>query len=238
MRTVLILTGDGINSENELARAFSEQGAKVSKVHINTFLKNPKMLQDHGVLAIPGGFSFGDELKSGKILAEKLRDTLIEGLSTFVSHGGRIIGICNGFQVLAQLGAFDKNFATRSFTLAENAHGSFMDKWTTLKVDPAASTKSCWFKNIEGRIFLPVRHKEGRILLASNFSLPYGPLSYTDDINGSHQNLAGILDSTGQIFGLMPHPEVATKDFLYPFRDGVAQNVNKIQTIFKNGITL
>ncbi len=238
MRSVLILTGDGINSENELARAFSEQGAKVTKVHINSFLKHPKILQDHGVLAIPGGFSFGDELKSGKILAEKLRDTLLEGLSTFVTNGGRIIGICNGFQVLAQLGAFDKNFASRSFTLSENSHGTFMDKWTTLEVDSLAAKKSCWFKNIEGRIFLPVRHKEGRIVPAKNLSLPYGPISYTEVVNGSHQQLAGLVDSTGQIFGLMPHPEVATQEFLYPFRKGVAQNVHKIQTLFKNGITL
>jgi phosphoribosylformylglycinamidine synthase subunit PurQ / glutaminase len=208
----------------------------VTNVHVNEFLSNPLMLQKFGVLGIPGGFSFGDELKSGKILAEKLRDTLIEGLSTFVKGGGRIIGICNGFQVLAQLGAFDHNFATRSFTLSENDHGTFMDKWTTLDISKEASEKSPWFKNLEGKILLPVRHKEGRIVPTENMSLPFGPLSYTQDINGSHQRLAGVVDSTGQIFGLMPHPEVATQNFLYPFREGVAENVLKIQTLFKNGI--
>ncbi len=237
MRNVLILTGDGINSETELARAFSEQGAQVTKVHVNEFLQTPVMLKKFGVLGIPGGFSFGDELKSGKILAEKLRDTLIEGLSTFVKDGGRIIGICNGFQVLAQLGAFDQNFATRSFTLSENDHGTFMDKWTTLEISKDAAAKSPWFKNLEGKIMLPVRHKEGRIVPTANMTVPFGPLKYVEDVNGSHQRIAGLVDSTGQIFGLMPHPEVATQSFLYPTRDNVAENVEKIQTLFKNGIT-
>ena len=238
MRAVLVLTGDGINSERELARAFEEQGAKVTILHVNAFLSTPQVLQNFGVLAIPGGFSFGDELKSGKILAEKLRDTLSEGLQSFVKNGGRIIGICNGFQVLAQLGAFDQGFATRSFTLAENSHGKFMDKWTTLEITPEAAQKSVWFKNLEGKIFLPVRHKEGRILPSGESSVPFGPLSYLDYDNGSHQRFAGLVDSTGQIFGLMPHPEVATQGFLYPFREGVTENVLKIQTLFKNGLTL
>lgn len=236
MRNVIILTGDGINSENELARAFSSQGARVDKVHVNVFLKNPKILQDYGLLGIPGGFSFGDELKSGKILGEKLRDTLLDGLSLFLQNKGRIIGICNGFQVLAQLGAFDKNFATRSFTLSENDHGTFMDKWTTLDIEKGAAQLSPWFKNLEGRIFLPVRHKEGRVV--PNGQLPQTAMTYHQDINGSHQRIAGLLDSTGQVFGLMPHPEVATQSFLYPFHEGVVENVHKINTLFKNGISL
>jgi putative intracellular protease/amidase len=116
MRKVLVLSGDGINSERELGRGFSDQGAEVTYQHVNELLKNPATLKNYQLLAIPGGFSFGDELRSGKILAEKLRDTLSEVLTQFLKDDGRVIGICNGFQVLAQLGVFDWETGERIFT--------------------------------------------------------------------------------------------------------------------------
>jgi phosphoribosylformylglycinamidine synthase subunit PurQ / glutaminase len=232
MRKVLILMGDGINSENELARAFEEQGGVTRKLHVNEFLKRPELLREYQLLALPGGFSFGDELRSGKILAEKMKDLITEPFSNFLETGGKVIGICNGFQVLAQLGAFDWG-SERSFTLAENDHGTFMDKWTTLTIAKDASQKSSWFQNLEGELFLPVRHREGRIIAKGNL---HGVLHYNQDVNGSFEKLAGLVDKSGQIFGLMPHPEVATHDFLYPFKKGAKENVQKIQTLFKNGL--
>ncbi len=236
MRKVLVLMGDGINSENELARAFSEQGAQVEKIHVNELLHNPRLLMKYGLLALPGGFSFGDEIRSGKILAEKLKDLLIAELKEFLAQGGRIIGICNGLQVLAQLGVFDWGSGERSFTLAENSHGKFQDKWVKLEISPEAQFRSAWFKNLSGALYLPVRHGEGRIIKKRELSLPFVPLNYENDINGSYQQSAGVLNSDGSVFGLMPHPEVATQKFLYPFKKEVAQNVEKIHTLFSNGL--
>lgn len=235
MRKVLLLSGDGINSENELARAFKDQGGEVKMVHVNELLQNPKLLENFQLLALPGGFSFGDELRSGKILAEKVKDVMAEALSKFLQSDGKVIGICNGFQVLAQLGAFDWEKEDRSFTLAENDHGTFMDRWTKLVIHPEAKKRSSWFQNLEGEIFLPVRHREGRIVPGKK-SLPFAPLQYETDVNGSHERYAGVLSENGQVFGLMPHPEVATRSFLYPFKEGVEENVSKIHTLFKNGL--
>jgi phosphoribosylformylglycinamidine (FGAM) synthase-like amidotransferase family enzyme len=233
MRSALILMGDGINSENELALAFSRQGAKVKKVHVNDLINNPKMLLNYQLLALPGGFSFGDEIRSGKILAEKMKDVLTETLAEFKDQDGRVIGICNGFQVLGQLGAFDKS-APRSFTLAENSHGTFINRWTQLTI--RSDNQSPWFKNLRGEIFLPVRHKEGRIVIGHDASWN-AALTYNIDINGSHQNIAGITDESGQIFGLMPHPEVACHAFLHPFQDGAEANAKNIQQLFINGLS-
>ncbi|MFL5784628.1 MAG: phosphoribosylformylglycinamidine synthase subunit PurQ [Bacteriovoracaceae bacterium] len=237
MRKVLVLCGDGINSERELGRAFADHGADIKYVHVNELLKNPSLLSDFQLLALPGGFSFGDELRSGKILAEKLRDAMSESLTKFLMADGRVIGICNGFQVLAQLGAFDWETKERSFTLAENNHGRFMDKWVRLTISSKARTLSPWFKDMDGSLFLPVRHKEGQIVPnTKNIKLPFAPLQYEEDINGSHERFAGVVNATGQVFGLMPHPEVATRGFLHPFREGAEENAQKVQMIFKNGL--
>jgi phosphoribosylformylglycinamidine (FGAM) synthase-like amidotransferase family enzyme len=232
MRNVLVLMGDGINSENELALAFSRQGASVRKVHVNELIENPKMLMDFKLLAIPGGFSFGDEIRSGKILAEKMREVLSDALSEFKVKDGRIIGICNGFQVLSQLGAFDDN-GERSFTLAENDHGTFMNKWTQMSIH--SDTHSPWFNHLQGEISLPVRHREGRVVIKSPSDWK-AALTYKTNINGSAQEIAGLTDKSGQIFGLMPHPEVACHSFLHPFTDGAETNTQKIHQLFINGL--
>jgi phosphoribosylformylglycinamidine synthase subunit PurQ / glutaminase len=229
VRKVLVLMGDGINSENELSLAFSREGAKVSKLHVNSLLSSPEILSSYNLLALPGGFSFGDEIRSGKILAEKMHDKLINTLEKFMNNDGRMIGICNGFQVLSQLGAFD-DFKSRSFTLAENSHGQFMDKWTRLDI---TKNDSPWLNNLEGEIFLPVRHKEGRIIAQKKINQV---LRYQTDINGSFEQTAGITDNTGRIFGLMPHPEVATMSFLHPFKKGAEANAQKIRQLFINGL--
>ncbi len=237
MRKVIVLCGDGINSERELGRAFAEEGAHVTYLHVNELLKNPEALNSYQLLALPGGFSFGDELRSGKILAEKLRDTLSESLTTFLKNDGRVIGICNGFQVLSQLGVFDWETRVRSFTLAENDHGKFMDKWVKLTISSKARTLSPWFREMEGSLYLPVRHKEGRIVPnTKNIKLPFSPLQYEEDVNGSFERFAGVINSTGQVFGLMPHPEVATRGFLHPFREGSDENAEKVKMIFSNGL--
>jgi phosphoribosylformylglycinamidine synthase len=231
MRKVLILAGDGINAEIELARAFREQGGSVTTMLVNELLMNPERLRSYDLLALPGGFSFGDELRSGKILAEKMRHFLNDHIEKFLEKEARILGICNGFQVLAQWGLLGNS--QRSFTLTHNHNGQFINKWVSLRVD-----SSCpWFHKLGERIYLPIRHGEGKIVLSNHSHPPRGVLWYEKDVNGSWDNTAGVMSANGKVFGLMPHPEVATKDFLHPFRLGSRENSEQIQQFFKNCLT-
>ena len=240
MKKVLILSGDGINCERETARAFEQAGGQASIIHINEVLKQPSLLLDFSIFCIPGGFSFGDELRSGKILAEKIRAQLGTVFEQFTKNGGLTIGICNGFQVLMQLGAFTGLKSTRTITLATNSHGQFLDRWVELNIDPSAA-KSPWFANLNGKLRLPIRHKEGRMVIHEGAAVDKFtfPLRYADDVNGSILQSAALLDPTGQILGLMPHPEAATESFLNPMslsQDLAEFNANQVKQIFSNSI--
>ncbi|NDG85395.1 MAG: phosphoribosylformylglycinamidine synthase subunit PurQ [Proteobacteria bacterium] len=235
---VLIVTGDGINCEREMARAFSEEGGHVSVVHVNTLLENPRSLLDYAVFGIPGGFSFGDELRSGKIFAEKLRERLLGSLRVFTEQGGLTIGICNGFQVLMQLGVFEAGLSgrARTVTLGTNDHGEFRDRWVGCEIS-ADATRSPWFRGMSGILHLPVRHKEGRII--SRSAALTIPIRYTEEINGSFERSAGLLDASGRILGLMPHPEAATHGFLNPLLMNETeknQNAEKVRHLFRNAV--
>lgn len=217
-RRVLVLWGDGINCEHALARAFAQAGAAVELEHVNDFLKRGD-LGPFGVLGFPGGFSFGDELRSGRILAEKLRVALGERLAEFHARGGLTLGICNGFQVLVRLGLFGADVS-----LARNAGPEtgtdFIDRWCEVEVT-AEARLSPWLRTGPARVWMPIRHGEGRLVadpLTSAFREP--ALRYRTDPNGSAGRIAGLLDRSGQVFGLMPHPEAATHGFLHPL--GVA----------------
>ncbi|MBS1959244.1 MAG: phosphoribosylformylglycinamidine synthase subunit PurQ [Bdellovibrionales bacterium] len=238
-KKVLVLTGDGINCERETAKAFQDVGAIADIIHVNTLLKNPKTLLNYQIFALPGGFSFGDELKSGKILAEKMRETLMEIFAEFNRKGGLTIGICNGFQILIQLGVFEKNFgsADRHATLSTNDHGTFLNRWVRCTITDQAA-KSPWFKGMSGTIMMPMRHKEGRIQLKGEFTA-HIPLRYTEDVNGAYNQGAALLDPSGQIFGLMPHPEAAMQDFLNSLDVSTAEktvNAKMISQFFKNAV--
>lgn len=236
MKKVLILSGDGINCERESARAFEKAGGLTRIIHINELLKQPALLLDFSIFCIPGGFSFGDELRSGKILAEKIRAQLGEVFEKFTKNGGLTIGICNGFQVLMQLGVFTGLKFERKATLATNDHAQFIDRWVELEIHPSAR-QSPWFKGMDGKIQLPIRHKEGRIVLSENVSPDQFsfPLRYVEDVNGSVVQAAAMLDPSGQILGLMPHPEAATEGFLNPMNLGDAEyNASQVLKIFQN----
>lgn len=206
----LILTGDGINCERETALAFEQAGGQTRIQHVNDLLVNPSSLQQYDGLAIPGGFSFGDDLGSGLILGLKLKYALKEELLRFVEAQKPIIGICNGFQVLTKLGLLPDYKQERQVALAQNIHGRFMNQWASMT---APDNSICvWTKGIK-TIQLPVRHKEGRVVFSSPEALEKLKANgqivfrYDEDINGSTDKIAGICDSTGLIFGLMPHPE-------------------------------
>jgi phosphoribosylformylglycinamidine synthase subunit PurQ / glutaminase len=215
---ILILSGDGINCEQETANAFQQVNANPKIVHINDLLEKPKDLLSFDILALPGGFSFGDDLGSGKILSFKLKYGLEQELAKFVSMQRPIIGICNGFQVLVKMGLLPIPTLQQSISLINNSGQHFIDKWAYLKVNQQSVCK--WtIKLTEDKIIkLPIRHGEGRLItskqnLITNEQIP---LTYENDVNGSVLNIAGICDPSGTIFGLMPHPEAAIFQAVVP----------------------
>lgn len=226
-KKVIVLSGDGINCERETARAFSRSGAQCEIIHVNKFLKSKNILDGFDILALPGGFSFGDEVRSGLVLARKMEELLKSQISEFIAKGGLVIGICNGFQVLCQLGVFG------DVTLSRNRQGVFIDQW--VEVD-CVKNSGPWFKNLYGKTLrLPIRHGEGRLVLGEKPRFQ-SALRYLQDVNGSHDQTAGIVDESGQILGLMPHPEAALDEWLCPFVTAADENTKLVRNIFENGV--
>jgi phosphoribosylformylglycinamidine synthase len=222
---VLVLTGFGINCDYETRDAFELVGAKAERVHLNEIILRKKLLRKYQLLAFPGGFSFGDDIASGRVLANKFKFNLRDELREFIESGKLILGICNGFQVLVKLGVLPGFTPTKwkqVTTLTFNTSGRFEDRWVYLKVN---STSPCIFTQGLELIYLPVRHGEGRFITGSKSCLEHlfkqrqvvlqyaratGKLArgvYPFNPNGSEEDIAGICDKTGRIFGLMPHPE-------------------------------
>ena len=220
---ILILSGDGINCERETAHAFLMAGGNPIIVHINDLLKNPKKLDFFQGLALPGGFSFGDDLGSGQILALKIKFGLGEVLDRFVEEKRPIIGICNGFQVLIKLGFFGNHIS-----LVANKNRKFINRWVNLTFP---KNESCvWTKGLTS-FRLPIRHGEGRFMVKtvegggqSFYQKLKGrgqvAVQYAEDVNGSFYNIAGLCDPRGFILGLMPHPEAAISSLTNCQRDG------------------
>lgn len=208
----LIIAGDGINCERETARAVELAGGSAKIVHINDLLAAPETLKAVDGLAIPGGFSFGDELGSGQIMALKIRHKLGDAFFNMVRQKKPIIGICNGFQVLVKLGLLPyPESSERIVALAANEQGSFINRWVEMNVEESVCL---WTQGLpKKRIRLPIRHGEGRIVFKNSAqyeeikSAGLIPLTYTEDVNGSHERIAALTDPSGIVLGLMPHPE-------------------------------
>jgi phosphoribosylformylglycinamidine synthase subunit PurQ / glutaminase len=216
----LVITGDGINCEVETAHAFELVGFEPEIRHLNDLIIERFSLSQlssrYSVLAIPGGFSFGDDLTSGKVLALKLRHGLGWDLPVFAERGGLVLGICNGFQALIRMGVFGKDIS-----ITQNVQGKFVNAW--VKVTPG-SAKCIWLKGA-GTMDLPIRHGEGRVVIGTiRRSETLGKLErfgmlclrYEADPNGSDERTAGLCDATGRIFGLMPHPEAFVRWTAHP----------------------
>ncbi|MFW5744133.1 MAG: phosphoribosylformylglycinamidine synthase subunit PurQ, partial [Spirochaetota bacterium] len=209
---VLILTGYGINADRELAAAFELAGARVDEVHLADLLADRNLLERAGVFAVPGGFSYGDHVGSGRMLAHRLQE-LRPRLDAFRRDGGLVLGICNGYQVLVKLGLLpdlDGSFA-QEVSLVHNDSGLFEDSWVTVEFDPAC--ESPWLTGLD-RLDLPVRHGEGRFVtrdapvLAELEARRLVAVRYANrNPNGSEGSIAGIVDTTGNVLGMMPHPE-------------------------------
>lgn len=221
---ILILAGDGINCERDTARAFTLAGGEPQIVHINDLLLNSKLLEQFDAIAFPGGFSFGDDLGSGQVLALKITSMLSDALQKFVQQKKPVVGICNGFQALTKLGLLPNPFEPRTMALARNSSGDFIDRWVELEADKKSIC--IWTKDLTADSFaLPVRHGEGRVVFkqgeeeATHRQLSQNgqiALRYLVDVNGSYGRIAGVCDQTGLILGLMPHPEAAISKLQYP----------------------
>ena len=221
---VLILTGFGLNCDNETAHAFELAGGTAHRVHINAVISGQVKLADYHILALGGGFSWGDDHGGGVIQAIKMKNHIGDDLLTFVEDGKLMIGICNGFQALVNMGllpGLDQDYTRRNVSVTFNDCGNFRDQWVRLA---ANSNSPCVFtRGIESADY-PVRHGEGKFIadqtvvdaLLNNDQvvLQYADQngrpangSFPSNPNGSMSDIAGICDATGRIFGLMPHPE-------------------------------
>jgi len=224
---VCVLRTAGTNCDNETAFAFTKAAAAVDIVHINRFITREKSLSDYHILAIPGGFSYGDDIGAGKILANELKYKLIDGIKKFIREGKLIIGICNGFQVLVRSGLLPgSENLKQEVSLTINDSAKFEDRWVYLNSEfrsQKSEVKCIWVKDLPEVIYLPVAHGEGKFIaqdktvmermeknsqIVFQYSDKEGNLSgYPYNPNGSENNIAGICDVTGRILGLMPHPE-------------------------------
>ncbi|MFP4432533.1 MAG: phosphoribosylformylglycinamidine synthase subunit PurQ [Spirochaetaceae bacterium] len=206
-RPVAVLTGYGINADAELAEAFRGVGATVVSLHLETLFADPDRLEELGILAFPGGFSYGDHLGSGRALSFLLSRRLGDRMRRFVDDGGLIIGICNGFQVLTKLGLLPGNGGG---ALIYNDTGVFEDSW--VRIAPEAGSTSPWLEGLEP-MDVPVRHGEGRFYTSAYTGRKLqesGQVAFRyqgRNPNGSFGDIAGITDPTGRVLGLMPHPE-------------------------------
>lgn len=221
---VLIMTGFGLNCDNETAYAFRLAGAKTRTVHINSLIDGDTRLEEFQIMVFIGGFSWADDHGAGVVQAVRLKTNIGERILEFVDQGNLVLGICNGFQALVNLGllpGFNQDYTQRSVALTFNDCGNFRNQWVFLKANPSSP---CVFTRGIDIAELPVRHGEGKFfadddilnrLLENNqivlqYADPEGNLAggrFPFNPNGSLQDIAGICDSTGRIFGLMPHPE-------------------------------
>ncbi len=221
----------------ETEQAFRLAGGDTARIHINRLMEQKIKLSEYDILAIPGGFSYGDDIASGKVLANELRYKLYDQIRTFSASGKPVIGICNGFQVLVKSGllpGFETIDQELQATLSFNDSAKFEDRWVYLAHYAQRTThNNClWTKGLKKIIYLPVAHGEGKFIpkdkqvldqLKENgqIVLQYvdekGKLSnYPDNPNGSIENIAGICNPAGNVFGLMPHPERHVTKYNHP----------------------
>jgi phosphoribosylformylglycinamidine synthase I len=228
----LVLYGYGLNCDYETAYALSRAGAEAVRLHTTDLLENPGLLWNYHLLAVPGGFSWGDDHGAGVILALRLKLALGSILTEFITAGRLVIGICNGFQVLVNLGllpGLPGRPDVRQAALIPNDCGNFRDAWVHLKAMPSA----CVFTQGLDFLELPIRHGEGKFYadgpilaeladrgqIALKYATPSGNAAmgrFPHNPNGSLMDIAGICDPTGRVLGLMPHPEAHVSSLQHP----------------------
>lgn len=232
---ILILHAPGTNRDREAALACDQAGGRPEIVHINRLIAGDARLDDYHMLVLPGGFSYGDDLGAGRLWANDLYHRFREALDAFVSAGKPVLGICNGFQALVKAGYLPGPAPTQRVTLTFNRRGHFECRWVRLRA--VAQSRCLFTQGLEEDILCPVAHGEGRLALpdeatrqalwqgglaALQYVAPADPAEATNpsrqvavlgragypaNPNGAVDDLAGICNAAGNVFGLMPHPE-------------------------------
>jgi phosphoribosylformylglycinamidine synthase len=250
---VIVLRTAGTNCDNETCYAFHLAGAEAALVHVNRLFSKQIKMGDYDILAIPGGFSYGDDVAAGKILANELKWKLREDVKKFAGSGKPVIGICNGFQVLVKLGllpGFEVIDERQEVTLTWNDSGKFECRWVWLK---NKENKCIFTKDVPALIYLPVAHAEGKFYtgdetvikkITDNNQIVFTYVndkgeepSYPDNPNGSLGAIAGITNPAGNVFGLMPHPERFISKYQHPRwrRENITDTGDGLK-IFKNAV--
>lgn len=210
---IIVLSGYGLNCEEETKFAFEWAGGMADIVHINDLIAKPSMMKNYDIMAFPGGFSYGDDTGSGKAYANKFKNHLSKELVDFLNRDTLIIGICNGFQIITNLGILPG-------ALTFNKNGKYIDRWVDLEV----KGKSPWLAGIK-TISVPIAHGEGHYVISKKeyeemeknkqiaFTYEKGEICKFQNLeknpNGSDYDIAGVLAYNGRVLGLMPHPERA-----------------------------
>ena len=233
---VLVLRTAGTNCNMETSFAFQESGASVDEVHLEKLFSGKVRMKDYHIMAFPGGFSYGDDIASGRIFANEMRLRLGADMEQFIRDKKLVIGICNGFQIMVKAGILPGPFTAdakdhQTVTLTNNDSGKFEARWTHLKVEG----KSVWTEGLGDVIYIPVAHGEGKFIPGSEDVLAAlkagGQVAfryvradgnsaagaYPENPNGAIDDIAGITDATGRVLGLMPHPERHFQFTQHPF---------------------
>jgi phosphoribosylformylglycinamidine synthase subunit PurQ / glutaminase len=245
---VLVLRAPGSNCDAEAAFAFEQAGAEAALVHINRLVRREQSLADFQIMVIPGGFTYGDDIAAGKVLANEMKFKLGGDIARFIEFGGLMLGICNGFQALVKAAFLPElsQSGGQTLTLTNNDSGKFECRWVHVKTN---KPNPCVFTRGIDRMYLPVAHGEGKLVPMSealsdeNVVLFYtdeqGDISagYSHNPNGSLGNVAGVCDSTGRVFGLMPHPERYIRGTQHPqwTRHGASKQGDGLK-IFQNAV--
>ena len=237
----IVLAGYGFNADAELAEALRLAGAKPERLHLADLTADPGLLAGARILAFPGGFSFGDHLGSGQVVALLCRRTLKGALDDFIADGGLVIGVCNGFQVLVRMGILPNRDGSwgREVSLIQNESCRFVDGWFPVSFE--AESCCVWTRGLASRL-LPVRHGEGRFVARDEATLDAlereGLVAATyvgEGPNGSARGIAGICDPSGRVLGLMPHPEAFLVRENHPERRRAFDDNPGIE-LFENGV--
>lgn len=231
--TALVLRTAGTNCDVELCRAFERAGAHAELVHLSRLIEDQSALHRADLIGLPGGFSYGDDIAAGRAFSVLVERHLRSAFDDAVDRGVPVVGICNGFQVLVQTGMLPGGGHERCISLEMNANSRFIDRWVGMRVTSAET--NVWTRSFQTQDFdqkgfeFPVAHGEGRIVVSRTvdpLALCEGRavLQYTEDINGSVEQIAGLGDSGGLVFGLMPHPERYLDAMHHPMRSSVSVN--------------
>ncbi len=249
----VVLRAAGINCDLETEFALETAGAQAERLHINRMIEDPSLLEGYQILVVPGGFSYGDDVAAGKILANQITHHIYEPIQRFIEAGKLVLGICNGFQVLVKAGLLPGAGFSRdhqSVTITYNDSGKFEDRWVYLE----PQTNHCVLIEPGRRIYLPIAHGEGKVVTSDDATLEqlqsghHVAFKYVDsegnegpfpiNPNGSTESIAALTDTTGHVLGLMPHPERFVRPTQHPRWTRLSERPEQGEgmTLFNNAV--